>query len=203
MRPSRNRFELSRRRVPSSRVRRPGLQIEALEGRILLANFPSLHPIGEIAAALASPVVGAGIDVAGTSEPVVVMTDGSNENERAMLPVQVTGSFLVGGAEPSGGDTRSMSFNDVVQGQSDTCSFSAVLSAVARTTFDLNSGITLERQVNERDAFYLVRIYKADAQGAYHPSTVEEEFNGTIFPADLRSTDAREFWTTLFISEPI
>ncbi|MFO0863316.1 MAG: C2 family cysteine protease [Gemmataceae bacterium] len=73
-----------------------------------------------------------------------------------------------------------------------------MLSAVARTDFDLASGIKLHRFVSADTALYKVRMFKADASGTWRTHWIDVEWNGTARPTDLQSTTPGEFWMTLY-----
>jgi hypothetical protein len=121
-----------------------------------------------------------------------------DEGQQASQPQSVSGAFLTDGAELTGAKTKSMSFNDPVQGTSATCGITASLSAAALSDFDLESGIRLQSQVAPNDAIYLVRLFKTVGPGLFQPDWISVEFNGTIQPADAHQSDPREFWATLY-----
>ena len=122
-----------------------------------------------------------------------------DERQRSSQPAEVSGAFLTGGAEVLPGYDKSMSFSEVVQGDSDTCVFSSVLSAVARTNFDLASGITIASKKSATDYLYNVRLYEPASGGGFKAILIPEEFDGTVNQSDASSTDPNEFWPTLYL----
>ncbi len=100
-------------------------------------------------------------------------------------PQQITGSFLT---STNYGDTRAASFNDVIQRSSPTCAFAAVLSAVARSSFNLTSRIT------EAANGYNVQLYGASLQ----PVTINVPFDGTLSDQDLSLGDNGEIWPAIY-----
>ena len=61
------------------------------------------------------------------------------EYETADIPVEVSGTFLT---SQSRADSKPMFFNDVRQGQLDTCVFTSALASVALTDFNLADAIS-------------------------------------------------------------
>ena len=112
----------------------------------------------------------------------------------------LTGPFLTDGtearAEPA--QNKSMTFDKVIQGDSDTCAFDATLSAVALSNFNLASGISVLSEISPTDIVYNVRLYEPAPGGETQPVEVPVEFNGTFEPGDARSSDPNEFWPTLY-----
>ena len=82
------------------------------------------------------------------------------EDVQADEPVEVTGSFLT---SQSAADSKPMFFNDVAQGQLDTCVFAATLSSVAMTDFNLANSLILDSQTTS-GAHYRVRLWARDVQ---------------------------------------
>ena len=119
------------------------------------------------------------------------------EYEQVDQPQQVSGTFLWGG-ESYRADTSAFSFDDIEQQQSDTCTFAAALSAVARSNVNLATGITLKKIQSDGSDVFSVRMYLADSGGAFHPYYVQVAYDGNIYPTDLQSTDTSEFWPTLY-----
>jgi hypothetical protein len=110
----------------------------------------------------------------------------------------LTGAFLTDGAETESGANKSMTFDKVIQGQSDTCGFTAVLSAVAMSGFNLASGITVADTKSPTDVVYDVRLFQPLAGGGFQQDEIPVEFNGTFTPGDARSSDPNEFWPTIY-----
>lgn len=117
------------------------------------------------------------------------------ETYRVNIPEEVAGSFLWGAADNTRG-REPLSFDDVRQGFSDTCSFSAALSAVARTNFDLASGIRLTQDLGNNQYVFQVRMF-SDDMGT--PRFVDVPFDESLDPDDLKSNDATEFWPALYL----
>ena len=98
------------------------------------------------------------------------------EYDNASAPAEVSGAFLTGGAEMSTGNDKPMSFAEVVQGDSDTCVFSSVISAVALTDFDLASGVTIASKKSATDYVYSMPLFTSQTpwglQGGPYPRRV-------------------------------
>ncbi len=121
--------------------------------------------------------------------------EGEEEEGLAIPPDQVAGAFLTGP-----GDGRSTSFNDILQGRSDTCAFSAVLSGVANTGFDFESGLREIRPYNSsHSGLYEVRVYQRNSSGGFDRIWQPVEFDGTVFGGDLQPTDNGEYWHLLYL----
>ncbi len=106
--------------------------------------------------------------------------------------------YLAGAARVSGSDLNALSFTDVAQGNSNTCAFAATLSAVARTDFDLASGIRYNGQVADGYHIFEVRMFKENG-GEFLPQWIEVPFDGRLSPGDLQSLDRGEFWPALYL----
>ncbi len=159
---------------------------DLMESRTLL-TLPATSPATLLSAAVAvSPSLV-------TSGP-----ETSNTDETVSPPVEVTGSFLTDGAEVAPGAAKALTFDKVVQGFADTCAFDSTLSAVARSTFNLASEISVLSVKSPTDIVYNVDLYEPTAGGGSQLVEVPVEFNGTFQPGDARSTDPNEFWPTLF-----
>ena len=191
------------------RARRRRLSVEPLENRALLSMLesnlggslsqvsPPSTNVGAVAStdARSSHVPQPGDpDFVGPPDP----NNSGDEGTRPHEPQQVTGMYLTDGAASDPGYDKAMSFDKVVQGQSDTCAFASTLSAVALSSFDLASGITLVSQQSPSDYLYDVRMFEPQADGSYKPILIPEDFNGTINSSDAKSTDPNEFWPTLY-----
>ena len=145
------------------------------------------HALDVSAAAAASPSI-----VATETGTPPVDTD-ATDGEKAGTPQQVSGAYLVDGAE----STAALTFDKVVQGEADTCAFDATLSAVALSNFNLASAISVLSENSPTDFLYGVRLYQPTPGGGSEPVEVSVDFNGTFAPGDVRSTDPSEFWPTL------
>jgi hypothetical protein len=121
-----------------------------------------------------------------------------NMSDTPDKPVPITGTYLANGAEPDPGYDKAMSFDKVIQGQSNTCAFASTLSAVALSNFDLASDISYVSQKGPDDYLYKVRLFTPGDNGTFSPVWIPEEFNGTINAGDATSTDPSEFWPALF-----
>ncbi len=186
---------------PCSRVRtgrlRPGL--EALEVRTLLSattpiDVTNLEFSAAFGGAIADPAASGGPSdgLADTSPPK------DDESRPPAQPQPVSGAFLADGAELDSGYDKAMSFDKVIQGESDTCAITSTLSAVALSNFDLADNIEFVSQTSPGNDLYQVLLYKQGTDGNFHPILFQEPFNGTINPSDASSTDSQEFWPTLF-----
>ena len=91
-----------------------------------------------------------------------------------------------------------MTFDEVEQGASDTCAFTAALSAVALSDFDLASGISVANRKSPTDIVYNVRLFDPTPGHGLSRADRQVEFIGIFQPDDVRSTDSDEFWATLY-----
>ena len=172
-------------------TRRGPLALESLEPRTLLTAPFSLY-VSAPGAPHVAPLLGTVTTGGPDTSPV------DDENTRAGEPAQVTGAFLTDGAVARPGDTRAMAFYKVIQGFSDTCTFASVLSAVALTNFDLESGITVKSVKSPSDIVYNVRLFEPTSGGGLQAIEIPEEFIGVINPADAGSSIKSEFWPGLY-----
>jgi uncharacterized delta-60 repeat protein len=119
--------------------------------------------------------------------------------QTASMPADVTGaSYLTDPSPITLANGTRMSFTDVKQFVSPTCSFAATLAAVARTNFNLANSLTLVKVLGPNDLEFGIRLFTPNSQGVYEPTWVDVEFNGKIYPTDLQSTDPSVYWPTLF-----
>ena len=123
------------------------LSLESLERRTLLTMTPSSDPMSVVSIpgpvayeAGQSPENGQVLDPDGKP---INSDDAAGEGTKSGTPQSVSGAYLTGGAEADPGYDKTMSFDKVIQGQSDTCTIASTISAVALSSFDLNSGITI------------------------------------------------------------
>jgi len=125
---------------------------------------------------------------------------GANEEEgedvQADIPVDVTGTFLT---SQSAADSKPMFFNDVVQGQLDTCVFAATLSSVAMTDFNLANSLILDSQTTS-GAHYRVRLWARDVlhQNLFVPYVRAVYFDFKFVTEDLKPGDRTEHWPAIF-----
>jgi hypothetical protein len=171
----------ARRAGSAGRNTRFAPRFDPLEARTLLTLPPTLQAL---ALAAESPSIRA----------TETGTPPDDESNGSAKPQPVSGAFLVDGAE----DTASLTFDKVVQGDADTCAFDAILSAVALSSFNLDSAISVLSQNSPTEVTYDVRLHEPITGGGTEPVEVPVEYNGTIQPGDARSTDDNEFWPTLF-----
>ena len=157
----------------------PGLHL--LEARTLLT-------LPLVPGALSTSVVSSS---PGTPQPTPTPEP---DGAQAGIPQQVSGAYLVDGAESA----AALTFDKVVQGFADTCTFDATLSAVAMSNLNLAPAISFVSAKSPTDFVYNVRLYQPAPGGGSEPVEVSVDFNGTFAPGDLRSTDPNEFWPTLF-----
>lgn len=124
-----------------------------------------------------------------TAEPIL---------EDAVLPADVTGASLT---SPLPGEKK-FAYDDILQNQSPTCVFASILSAVARTGYNLESGITPPAN-GSINGIYKVRVFTEFDPGGPFPSVwlpdiVDVPWDGTVTDTDLRLTDRGEFWPILY-----
>ncbi len=124
--------------------------------------------------------------------------DDAGEGTKSGTPQSVSGAYLTNGVETDPGYDKPMSFDKIVQGQADTCAFTAALSAVALSNFNLAGDLTVSPQDANGDAQYVVRLFQPGPNGTFQPVSVHGVFDGTISPEDDTSTDPSEFWPALF-----
>jgi len=127
---------LRRRRPPQMRC-----SDEQLETRVLLSSQNSLPDL--------------------TGFPG--LNEEESEDIEADEPVEVSGSFLT---SQSRADSKPMFFNDVNQGQLDTCVFMSTLSSVALTDFNLADAISVQSQTSEGITYRGVQFRIACETGA-------------------------------------
>jgi hypothetical protein len=176
------------------------LAFEPLEARNLLAAAPwELAPIGQVEFPISTEP--AEVERQQWHTRLTVGFDDSagaedeEEDERALEPQEISGAFL----HWNPADFEPLSFDDVLQGQSDTCAFTSVLSAVARTDFDLLSGINYVGQLPNGDYSFNVRLFVATVPGAYAPIWVNvDAAPGPLSPEDLKTLD-EEYWPALYL----
>ena len=118
------------------------------------------------------------------------------EDVQADEPVEVTGSFLT---SQSAADSKPMFFNDVAQGQLDTCVFAATLSSVAMTDFNLANSLILDSQTTS-GAHYRVRLWARDVQNQnlFVPYVRAVYFDFKFATQDLKAGDRKEHWPAIF-----
>lgn len=123
-------------RIRSMQAAETGLS-EMLESRILLSA--------------STPVAGLSYDDSGENDDTLPW-DGFDDDEDtpADEPVEVAGCYCL--TSQSNGNTRAMFFDDVKQGQLNTCTFASVLAAASLTTFNLEGGITFCRRTRTRSS---------------------------------------------------
>ena len=198
----RNRL-LKRLEILPRRKRRCDLSLERLDQRTLLTTIALSDP-----AILASAQLGLGYEADLPTDPVcVAVGDGTYycktvngpEDYPVTPPQSVSGAYLTEGAETVPGYDKPMSFDKVVQGQSDTCVFTSSLSAVALSSFNLSSGITIGAEISPTDYVYDVRVYEPVGNAGLAEIDIPVEYNGTVDASDATSTDPNEFWPTLYL----
>ncbi|TWU07500.1 cadherin domain-containing protein [Stieleria varia] len=121
-----------------------------------------------------------------------------DEEKPVIRPSMVTGSFLWGAADARVSRQAALSFDDIQQGRSDTCSFSSALASVARTNFNLASGIRLAEILGDSQYIFQVRLYR-EVNNVFEPTWIDVPFDETLEPDDLKSTDRGEFWPALYL----
>jgi Ca2+-binding RTX toxin-like protein len=123
---------------------------------------------------------------------------GANEEEgediEADVPVEVTGSYLT---SQSRADSKPMFFNDINQGQLDTCVFMSTLSSVALTDFNLANSISVTSQTSTT-TIYSVKLWARNAQNqlVLHNRSVQFDFKLTL--QDPEPGDSNEYWPAIF-----
>jgi len=118
----------------------------------------------------------------------------ADENEKADEPVEVSGTYLTG---QSPADSKPMFFNDVKQGQLDTCIFMSTLSAVALTNFNLANSISVTSQTSGMTT-YNVKLWARNAQNQLVLHNRSVQFNFTVSLEDPKPGDSNEYWPAIF-----
>ena len=196
----------------------PALGVEALENRIVPAPLSSIVAPNNAAALAVTMTAQPGSSTAShladvQTIPLGPQTEDTDpqpaEGDSAVNPTMINGAFLVGAALPANytlpsGLTyltpaevavRPFSFNDIQQEQSDTCAFASTLSAVARTEFPLESGITWNgATLPGGNKIFQVRLFNPD--GSVHWEQVE--FDGVVLSTDLNCVNPQDSWACLY-----
>ncbi len=117
--------------------------------------------------------------------------DPDDDDGEATDPEQVTGAFLT---SIQYGDARRDSYDDVVQGDLDTCVFASTLAAVARTSAPLASRIT-KISSSDTSVTYQVGLYRPSSAGSttWAPTTQTVVYSGRVV-TDLEFGDDGEVW---------
>ncbi len=145
-----------------------------------------------------SPVPGDSThDVSGPGSPYIILPPSDDgyldtsfipynpDYEGVNEPQQGPGMWLTAIAP---GDARSAAYNDIEQGTLDTCVFASVLSAVARTDFNLAS------RISAAPGGYNVQLFGSGSQ----PVTIFVSSSQPITTNDLQPADNGEIWTTIY-----
>jgi hypothetical protein len=129
----------------------------------------------------------------GTSTPAEEDWPEDKETDQADMPAEVAGAFLT---DVRYGDTRPMSFDDVFQGQQDSCVFASVLSATALSSFNLEGGI---REVSRTASAitYGVRLYQNNS-GTFTPIERQVVFDGTTTDEDYKPRNSKDYWPLIY-----
>ncbi len=122
----------------------------------------------------------------------------AGEGTMTGTPQSVSGAYLTDGVETDPGYDKPMSFAKIDQGLADTCAFTAALSAVALSDFNLAADLTVSPAGANGDAPYVVRLFEPGPNGTFQPVLLHGDFNGTIDSNDAKSIDPSEFWPALF-----
>ena len=105
-------------------------------------------------------------------------------------------------------DAKAMSYDDVYQGNLDTCTVASVLSAVARTDFPLQTGIiaitTAGSALPDLEApaatptGYQVKLFKKNSSGVLQPVMITVPFDNQLTTEDLQTADRNEYWPAIY-----
>lgn len=171
-------------------------RLEVLEPRVVLSSQD----------VMLQSVYGSDFDGTSPTTPnSIPVSPGQLTFESDPQPFDVSDAELFGRA-PS--DSFQVSYDDIFQGEDDTCAVASVISAVALTQdATLPGRIAVQTSAPSANPFertalpsgYAVTLYKAKTSGTgFDPVVINVPFNGTLQPEDLRPADDNEFWPAIF-----